>query len=438
MLLSIFRIAKNEQKTFVLHLIYSIIDGIVLGIFAFNEYILIKSLKGTNYQIGFLVQSTVIVLSFSIIFNIIFKSIRLKGQFIRYAGIFTRLPLFFFLLFPSGAISHEKAILYQVAFLLIFFIYFMANPLLYPAINQMLKTAYSHTNFGRLYGWASTANKIMMLLTTFFFGLLLDYDQSAYRYIYPGIGVLGILSIYILTLIKFDTVETEPNPKGFYKAVKESIHASMFILKKNAPYRHFENAFFLYGLAWMATAAVIPIYFEKELGLNYSSVAFYKNSYNTISIILLPFFGKLIGKIDPRRFAIITFSTMFVHIVFLGLTSFFPFKFEFWGITLYYSLIASYIWYGIFGALMALLWYIGSSYFCAMHEVSFYQAIHVSLTGIRGFMAPVLGIVLLDLIGYTGVFIASLFVLGLAVFIMVSSMKSHQIDAGSIRADNGG
>jgi MFS family permease len=419
----ILNIHPKEQKTFVLHMIYSIVDGLVLGIFAFNEFILIKSLKGTNYQIGFIVQSTVIVLSFSIIFNIIFKSIRKKVSFIRIIGIITRLPLFIFLLFPKTSLNVDNAIYYQLAFILIFLIYYMSNPLLLPVINQMLKDAYSQENFGKLYGYASAISKIMMLFTTFLFGILLDFDHSAYRYIYPVISILGISSIFILTNIKIEEIEKPETHNNLLFSIKNTIRESLQILRTNKPYRHFENAFFLYGLAWMATAAVIPIFFEKELNLNYSSIAFYKNSYNTLSILILPFFGKIIGKIDPRRFAIITFSAMLLHILFMLLTEYFPFSFEFLGIKLYYSLICSYVMYAIFGALMALLWYIGSAYFCKNEEVGNYQAIHVSLTGIRGFMAPLLGIFLLDLIGYSGVFFASIFSLGCAIYIMFFSMR---------------
>jgi hypothetical protein len=105
----ILKIKPEESRTFVLHMIYSVIDGLVLGIFALNEYILIKSLKGTNYQIAFLVQSTVIVLSFSMLFNIIFRRIQRKGRFIRYAGIITRLPLFLFFFFPVEALTAQNA-----------------------------------------------------------------------------------------------------------------------------------------------------------------------------------------------------------------------------------------------------------------------------------------------------------------------------------------
>ncbi len=428
MLWKLLKIGATEQKSFIPHMIYSIIDGLVLGVFALNEYILIKSLKGSNYQIGFLFQFTVIVLIFSILINIFLKSIRKKKKLIRYVGIITRLPLFLFIFFPATMATADNFFFYQLVFLFIFLVYYMANPLLFPAINHLLKNSYSHQNFGRLYGYASTINKVMMLFTTFFFGLLLDYDKNSYRFVYPVIAVLGIVSIYILTMINYESNESTGFRKGFFSAVKESFRESIEILKTNRPYRDFENAFFFYGLAWMATAALIPIFFEQRLELNYSSIAFYKNSYNTISIIILPFFGKLISKIDPRKFAIYTFAFMFLHLFFMGFTEFMPFSFEFWGIRIYYSLIASYISYGIFGAMMALLWYIGSSYFCRNEEVSSYQSIHLSLTGLRGFMAPLLGVFLFELIGFAGVFLLSMASLAYAIYIMIASMKKYKLN----------
>ncbi len=430
---NLLKISGNERKTFWLHLGYSIIDGFIMGLFALNEYILIKSLKGTNYQIGFLVQSTVLVLLFSIIINELFKRIRRKKSLIRYAGILTRLPLLLFAFFPSNANSTIDPLHFQLAFLIIFLIYYMANPLLFPAITHLLKNAYSHANFGRLYGYASSANKIMMLVSTFLFGWFLDKDNFSFTWIYPVAAALGIISIYILTNINDEVPDVAETKKPFYASIRDSIINSRIILKENKPYRDFEIGFGLYGWAWLSTMAVITIFFEKELHLNYSSIAFYKNAYNTLAILILPFFGKLIGNIDPRKFAIFTFSSMFFHLFFLGLTEFMPYYFNFWELKVYYTLIASYISYGFFAAMMALLWYIGPAYFCRNDEVSSYQAIHLTLTGVRGMLAPLLGVFIYQLMGFSGVFALALFSLALAVYAMFLSMKKHPI---KINQDN--
>ncbi len=421
------KIPDEAKESFRYHIIYSIIDGFILGLFALNEFILIKSLKGTNYQIAFLFQAMVVVLLFSVVLNEILNRAQSKKRLIRYVAIATRLPLFLLFFFPVDAMDAGHSNFYQLAFLVIIMLYYFANPILFPAINHLLKNSYSHSDFGKLYSYASTINKIMMLVATFLFGLLLDYDNSAYRYIYPLVAVLGIFSIFILTKINYHVSIKPAVRKRFFTAVWTSAKKMIDILKGNRPYRDFEISFMFYGLAWMATAAVITIFFEKVLHLNYSSVAFYKNAYNTLAIVLLPFFGKLIGKIDPRKFAIFTFGFMLLHLFFMEMTEFFGQHFVLFGIKIYYSLIVSYIFYGLFTATMGLLWYIGSAYFCKNDEVSDYQSIHLSLTGVRALFSPLIGVFVLEMFDFAAVFWIGMVSLTLAMAIMYYSMRREKI-----------
>ncbi len=422
-------IPDNAKRSFRYHIIYSIIDGFILGLFALNEFILIKSLKGTNYQIAFLFQAMVLVLLFSVVLNEILNRARSKKKLIRKVAITTRLPLLLLFLFPKDAMAPENAHFYQLAFLAIIMVYYFANPIIFPAINHLLKNSYSHEDFGKLYGYASTVNKIMMLIATFLFGLLLDFDNSAYRYIYPFVAVLGIFSIFILTKIDY-RVNDKPGPdKRFFSAVWASVKKMVNILKGNKPYRDFEISFMFYGLAWMATAGVITIFFDRVLHLNYSSVAFYKNAYNTLAIVLFPFFGKLIGNIDPRKFAIYTFGFMLLHLFFMEMTEYFGQYVTLFGIKIYFSLIISYIFYGLFTATMGLLWYIGSAYFCKNDEVSDYQSIHLSLTGVRALFSPLVGVFVLQMFSFAAVFWMSILSLFFAMLIMYVSMRKEKIMA---------
>ncbi|MFN8254971.1 MAG: MFS transporter [Bacteroidales bacterium] len=421
------KISVSEEKAFVLHLAYSVIDGLILGLFALNEFILIKSLKGSNYEIGFLFQFTILVLLLSIIIDEFFKKLKNKKSLIRYVGIITRLPLVCFTFFPTGPGLINNYLIYQVLFLLVFLIYYMANPLLFPAINFLLKNSYSHANFSRLYGYSSTANKIMMLVSTSIFGYMLDIDNFSFTYFYPVSSLLSIISIFILTKIPIHENYTPSEKKPIRKAIADAFKNSSKILKTNKPYRDFEIAFGLYGWAWLSTVAVITIFFSNILDLNYTSVAFYKNAYNTLAILILPFFGKLLGKIDPRKFAIYTFASMFFHLFFMALTQYINNYIVIWEIKIYYSLIASYLSYGFFAAMMALLWYIGSAYFCRNEEVGSYQAIHLTLTGVRGMLAPLIGVFLYELIGFPGVFGLALVSLAMAMWVMKNSMRKYPI-----------
>jgi hypothetical protein len=109
----------------------------------------------------------------------------------------------------------------------------------------------------------------------------------------------------------------------------------------------------------------------------------------------------------------------------MALTEFYPGFFEVLGIKVYWLLIVSYVFYGIFGALMALLWYIGSAYFCEDADIAEYQSIHLTLTGVRGMVAPLLGVMFYDLIGFSGVFTAGIILLTGACFLLYYSLKHN-------------
>ena len=416
----------KEKKTFYLHLIYSIIDGIILGVLALNEFVLIKGLKGSPYQIAFLFQFMVIVLLASVPLNELLKRTVRKRKMLRYVAILTRAPLLLLLFFPKSITGQTEQIWYQFIFLGIFLIYYSANPLIFPTINGFLKTNYKHENFSKLYGYATTANKIVMLIATFLFGILLDKQANAYTYVYPFLAFLGILSIFILTQINYSPPVSQNKKRSIRETLKDIRANMLHIIKTNKPFRDFEIGFMFYGFAWLVTIAVIALFLENHLKLSYSGIAFYKNFYTTVSIILIPFFGKLLGKINPRKFGIIAFIFMLVYILFMGLTEYFPNYTEVFGIKIYYTLLISFLSYGIFGAMMGLLWYIGSAYFAEDEDAAEYQSIHLSLTGFRSVFVPIIGIFFYKIIDYSGVFALGVLSLAIGIIFLIRSIKKHK------------
>jgi len=426
MKLSLRSLTPREQRTFKLHLAYSIIEGIIAGVLVLNEFVFIKSLLGSNYQLGLLFQFSMIVFLALIFINEFLKRIRNKKKLLRITAILTRAPLIFLLFFPRSAAGVAANPIYHYIFLAIFLIYYMASPVIYPAINLFLKQVYRHNIFGRLFSYATTVNRITIILATFFYGLWLDVDNYVFVYVLPAIAVLGIVSVHLFSMIDYKEPEHIPEKARFKEAVKKSAMNMFRIIKENVPYRHFEAGFMFYGFAFMITVTVITIYFERALHLNYSSVAFYKNGYNLLSILLLPFFGRLLDKIDPRKFATITFGAMLMYILFMTLTSYFPAFFEFKSIKIYYMLIFYIIFHGIFAATMSLLWFIGSAYFCKKEEAGIYQSVHLSLTGARALFAPLLGVLFYEFLGFTWTFVIAMVSLAIAIYIMYWSYNRER------------
>ncbi len=419
-------ICCEERQTFRLHLAYSLIEGFILGVLALNEFVFIKSLLGSNYQLGVLFQFSMLVFLLLIFVNEFLKRIKKRRVFLRWTGIITRLPLMLLFFFPRSPEVYQGDGMYHLIFLAIFLVYYLAALVINPTINLLLKTNYSHQNFGTFYSYAQSANKVVLLVVTFLYGLLLDYDNYAFTYIFPIASVLGMISIYLLSKIDYTPPEVIRIKTTILQSVATSVKNMAQILKTNRPYLHFEVGFMLYGFAFMTTYAVTTIFFYEELMLNYSSVAFYKNSYNILAILLLPVFGKLLGRLDPRRFAMITYTALALNLFFLMITEYLPAHVEILGIKLYYSLIVYIIFHGIFAATMVLLWNIGSSYFGQDSQADIYQSIHLFLTGVRAIFAPLFGIFIYEQFGFTITFCVGIVSLIIAVLLMHRSQLRDQ------------
>ncbi|QIA06457.1 MFS transporter [Draconibacterium halophilum] len=412
----------QESLTLKLHLFYSGIEGIAAGALLLTEFIFIKSLKGSNVQLAFLFQFNMVVFLFAMVANEILRRYTNRKVLLRTIAIVSKLPLVGLAFFPD--VSQQKGLppLYHTIFLAIFLLYFMSRIVAIPSVNQYLKGNYRHENFGRLFGYSVTVQKVAMLASTFTAGLLLDWNPNSYKVFYPIVGILAIVSIFQLTKIKF-VQKKEIIDTPLWKALQQSFHRIFQILKHNKAFRHLEMGFMLYGFAWMSTHAVITIFYERALHLNYSSVAFYKNAFNLVAIAFLPFFGKFIGKRDPRRFAIITFGSLMLFILFTALTEYYNGYTEVYGIKIYYMLMIAVFFNGLFMGSMPILWGIGSSYFCQPDEAADYQSVHLFLTGLRALLAPIIGIKLYEWAGYSYTYATGVVLLFFAILLMIWSEK---------------
>lgn len=427
-----FRLNLNsrESRTFKLHLVYMLIEGFVLGVLALNEFVFIKSINGTNYQLGILFQFSMIVFLFLILINEFLKRVKNRRRLLRYVAIASRLPLVLIWFFPHEMQAYNNQ-MYHLFFLGLFLIYFAGNIVIYPNINYLLKQNYEHKNFGKLYSYATSSNKIVMLIVTFAYGFMLDIDNFAFTYILPITGIMAILSVFVLSFISYPENDEVIPSSGVINSVAKSIREMKEILVKNIPYRHFELGFMLYGFSFMISVTVITIYFYEGLNLNYSSVAFYRNAYNILAIVLLPYFGRLLGNIDPRKFAALTYASIVLYISFVLLTTYLPYNFKLYDITIYYTLILYVVFHGVFAASMVLLWNIGSAYFCKPNEAGTYQSLHLSLTGLRAITAPLLGVFFYEIFGFRATFVLAILFLVFAMGLMRWSYLKDAVGRGN-------
>lgn len=163
---------QSEKVAFKKHLTYMLLEGFILGVLALNEFVFVKSLQGTNYQLGFLFQFSMVLFVFLVLINEFIKRIRSRKKLLRVVAWGTRLPLALIAFFSHSVTQMHDKLYFHYVFLALFLLYFLGNIFIYPNINYLLKNNYRHANFGKLYSYATSLNKIVMLIVTFVYGYL--------------------------------------------------------------------------------------------------------------------------------------------------------------------------------------------------------------------------------------------------------------------------
>ncbi|MFO7811082.1 MAG: MFS transporter, partial [Candidatus Delongbacteria bacterium] len=293
-------LTAREKVAYKLHLTAEIFEAFSIGAIALHEFVFLKSLDGESYLVGVLLQVSLVVMLFSILFNQLIRRTDDKKKLYKISIWITKLPLFLLLFFTPET---RGEIFFHYFFIGIYLSYSLTKPLMMPLMNMILKQNYRPENFGSLYSKAATAKKLIVVGATFGIGSLLDYYSYSFRYIYPASAVLSIIGGYIFLKIPYRDRANDIK-KPLIKSLAGSVESMAAVVKKNKPYRDFEIGFMFYGFAFMTGFPVMTIFFDSVLGLNYSSVAFYKNQATLLSLAVLPFMGGYIGRTDPRKFAV--------------------------------------------------------------------------------------------------------------------------------------
>lgn len=415
-------LTRNERRTFILHLSYSLIDGLLLGFFSLNEFVFKKNFDPGNLKLSMLFQLSVLVLPFSIFFTNFFEKVKNKKRLLYQIGLSTRAPLLLFLLFPVLRNHGVPVGLMQDIFLLIFLMFYFATPFTIPLINQLLKANYGAEKMGKLYSYSWSVNMFTQLLTVLFFGKILDAFPSAYLYIYPVLGVLAMISIRLISMIRSDTVEKDYEKIGLLHSWKSTFDETYNILKNNRAFLHFQIGLMIYGIAFLMNLSIVTLYLNDKLGLSYSEAAGYKSTALIVSILTFPLFGVLLDRKDPRRFSRISYLLAATYFLLLIIGVFFPATLVLGDMRIFMTIAVAYLIYGLFQSSMTILWGIGSSYFTTPDNAGTYQSIHCTLTGIRGIMAPFAGTILYTLGSYYSPEAGYMTSFGMAIALLVASV----------------
>lgn len=389
-LLGILRPPLDDRKrTFFSHATFMSLEEFVWGIFVLAEVVLRRELQASPFTITLFA----ILNPASSLFSVYFSQVLAAHpdriyRHIRSVAALTRLPLVLFFLWHDAA-----------SLLLLFGLFNIGVAMLKPVQSIYMRENFRPGEIGKLYGITVSIAKVFFIAASYGFGLWMDVNHSSYIAAFGGSGVVAFVSVLILTLVPFRNwraVEAAPTPKDMigFATTRET-------LRDNAPFRRFEAAFFTYGSGFMVVLPAMPILLVDHLNLTYSVVSFGRGVMSAIFLIIFtPLLGRVLDRRDPVYLSMVSFFTLIAYPTLLIAAWFLRGAAE----PLFYLSFAA---FGIAMAGVTLTWNVGPMYFAATpQEIPRLMSVHVTLTGLRGLLVPILGYFLLK-IGILAPFFAS-------------------------------
>jgi len=262
-------------------------------------------------------------------------------------------------------------------------------------------------------------SEILVAVTGLVFGFLLEFDPKNYRGLLALAGACGVLGAFQLNRIRVRG-EQQKKPES---AAGFSLREIAAVLKKDDRFRRYEFSFSLFGFANIMTLPIMPMFLERELGIRYTDAGLLLVTMPMlIDVVMLPLWGRQLDKHNP-----LLMRAIFNGIFSLGMFCF-PLAGSLWMFAVGRAIIAF-----VQGG-SSLVWILGINYFASRKEVPVYMGLHQSLTGIRGLVAPFVGIALAHFLhSYRAVFFAAFLLMVFGTAVMISEVvREHKRSGGRL------
>ncbi len=394
------KLNKLEKKTFIYLMLASFFHGFVLSSFQVQDIIAKKALNSLDWQITILVMLWPLSNLFSIWWGKILEHSSTMAKYFVLTGIVGRLVLILMLWVSN---------FYQYLGILI--LVFSFNAFISPAQNSILQNNITVQNRGNVFGYVSSLVTLTAVITSFFAGRMLDINENLFRYFFAMVGIFGLLHSLLMSLIKIQ--KRHNTAKAFIslrEVILKPILRSLEVLKSNRDFAVFQRNYFIYGISFMILLPAIPKYLVEYLQMDYSQTFFAKGILSQIGILFLaPVAGRFFDRRNPALFTAITYLILGLYPLLLLISSFFIGT-SFVNIIVYFAFFS----FSIAMSGIVISWNISSIFFAQDEDVSMYQSVHVTLTGLRGIFAPFFGLLVMKILGVRAVFWLAIFLFILA------------------------
>lgn len=275
---------------------------------------------------------------------------------------------------------------------------------IHPAMSRLWKANYDDRERLEAASYLNAIRSIFEMAMAYAITAAVDHRVELYRYLLPLAGISGALAQWCLSRIPFQGGEREEAPARTlqeHNVLVEYLH----LLKRNRSLSFFYFLFFFYGLAAWIHSPLQVAYLEDMLRL----------SYKQFSLVLF---------IVPQVITMLTYPILARFINRIGIfTSWFAFSLieavhlliMMFGTTLDVFLVAKAL-KGFVNGGTSLLWAVGVLNFSQNRaEIRQFAALHLTFTGVRALIGPLIGLATANYFGTGAIFTMSFIVNGVAL-----------------------
>lgn len=391
--LKIYKTLSSEvQKTYRFHGAFALFHGVLIGILPMAGFIAQKSLNCTKWELAIIKCMPQAGLLFTIFWSSIAAN-RPKMPLVFWPGLFSRICLFF----TVYAFTSWQ-------FMLIISLSYLLNSMVVPAQNGIMRANYPQNKRGEIVGSIQAIMFTIASLTALGAGRILNWDPSSYGEIFFFVGLAGCISLLFFRKIHVQgEEELEPFQNisdtpfnfpifhglllrvigGFGASLKDTVR----VLKKDITFRKYMVAYFLFGFANLMAMPVYDIFYYKELKADYVQSALILSVIPQILVIATTaYWGKFLDRVNifhaRSLFSLVWMLEPLIYI---------------WARNIEMVYVAK-VLAGIAMGGSSLVWLLGAMYFAPKDEVPIYMGIHTTLTGVRGLIAPFVGVALIEIL----------------------------------------
>lgn len=295
---------------------------------------------------------------------------------------------------------------------LLIFLYMVVTAIPFPSYASVMKTNYPDAQRGRLMSYVRIGNATMWVLAATIGGLVLEKGTDYYRYLFPVAAVFGILSALVFGRIKMECeIEIKKECKD---NAKESIVALVHLAApfRNKAFRTFLVSYTLFEFGLLLALPVYPLVLVDEVHISNMAAGVYGSILSIFGLAGFFFWGHFIDRHNKHQ----TLSA--VYLISCGMPVIYLLSRNLWVLGISQAVA------GFTYAAMELIGYVIITRMSSISEVPRYMAVHIAIGGLRGAVAPFLGIAIMSAFGASTVFVLSLFLISLGfLFVFTNSER---------------